>query len=104
MAVETDEDLAVFFDPAEFGELVDFTPSGGATVSDIAVQVFRNQEGLEPGRGVVSALTILHVPVFSIAAINRGDAFTIGGAAFEVDQKPTTDESDKVWRVGVHEV
>jgi hypothetical protein len=85
MAVESADDLAVFFDADDFGTAATYTPSGGSasTVNGIFRNVFFEAEaGGNVGVAMQDPIFICRTADVSSAA--EGDAISISGTAYTV--------------------
>lgn len=85
MAVETANDLAVFFDPDDFGTAASYTPSGGSasTVNGI----FDNDiVEVDAGGGIPMAVRQprFHCRTSDVSSAAEGDAITINTVAYTV--------------------
>lgn len=85
MAVESADDLAIFFDADDFGVNASYTPSGGSA-SDVK-GIFRNvffeaEAGGNVGVAMQDPIFICRTADVSSAA--EGDAITISGTAYTI--------------------
>lgn len=85
MAVESADDLAVFFDADDFGTAASFTPSGGSasTVNGIFRNVFFEAEA-GGNVGVVMQDPIFICRTADVSGVAEGDALTVSGTAYTI--------------------
>jgi len=85
MAVESADDLAVFFDADDFGTAASFTPSGGSasTVNGIFRNVFFEAEA-GGNVGVAMQDPIFICRTADVSGVAEGDALTVSGTAYTI--------------------
>ena len=74
------EDLAAFFDPAEFASAATYTPAGGsaATVNGIFDNGFADPLGIEGGAPRFTCVAA------DVAGVAHGDALAVDGTTYRV--------------------
>lgn len=104
MAVETDDDLATFFDPDEHGVAAVYKVGGSGAGS--SVNLIRNQPDVVTGFGetrIRSETTTFQGRVSDMPSLAKGDTLTIGAAVFKVQDRER-DVSGRVWTIDTHPV
>ncbi len=102
MPVESDADLAAFFNADEFGQAATFTPAAGPPSIPITVIVSRPREESPLGElGVVVDRGSVRARVSEFAgATPRGGTLVIGSESFTVTKAPL-DETRRVYELGL---
>jgi hypothetical protein len=105
MAVETEEDLAVFFNPDEFGTAASYTPPGGG--SSTPCTLLKSSQDRQAagtfGRPILKG-DVIAVRKSELAAPAAGGTFVITGTGenLVIQGDPETDDEDrKVWNCTV---
>lgn len=98
MAVESAADVALFFNPDEFGESATITPSGGgAFTTDVLVDRGDGVTGLG-GRDFAAPAVVALLPRSSWTGAARGATVVVGGVTYSVDHVGA-DATGLLWRL-----
>ena len=102
MVVESDADLAVFFNSEEFGQAATFTPAAGPPSIDLTVILTRGREDGPLGElGVVANRTVARARAVDLSGVQvRGGSLVIGAEAFVVT-KAELDERRRIYILGL---
>lgn len=99
MPVETEADLAAFFNPDEFGVAATYTPPGGgaATACTVLLDEADRDRPEFAGRPHMAG-RIVTVLRSELAAPARGGRFTIGAAVYSIVGEPSLEQpAGTIW-------
>lgn len=100
--IETDEDLAALFDPADWADEALYRP---ATGPDIEVTVILSQPSIVADLGSVGVRSLKVSALVRAAQVARprnGDALSVGGKTYVV-RDTERDASGQLWRLDLGE-
>ena len=105
MPVESDADLAVFFNPDEFGQAATFTPEAGPPSIDLVVIADRSKRDVDLGEiGAVVSRIVLLARVSDFGGVSpRKGTITINAESFTVT-KAELDERRRIYTLGLRKL